>query len=95
MSYWVQPYPEGYRLRLHVQPNARRTEIAGHFGDALKIRLAAPPVDGKANARLISYLAEVFAIPKRQVILISGEASRDKVVAVIGSSIPPERLLQP
>ena len=52
-------------LELHVQPGAARTEFAGEYGGRLKLRLAAPPVDGKANAALVAFLAEYYGVPKR------------------------------
>ena len=69
-------------LTLHVQPGAKRTEVAGRHGDALKVRLAAPPVDGKANAELLRYLAFAFGVPLRNVTLVRGDASRQKVVRI-------------
>jgi uncharacterized protein (TIGR00251 family) len=77
-----------------VQPGAKRTEVAGLHGDALKIRLAAPPVEGKANQALIAWLAEVFAVPERRVRLLRGEKSREKVVEITGSARGPEVLLK-
>ncbi|HEX9180527.1 MAG TPA: DUF167 domain-containing protein, partial [Burkholderiales bacterium] len=67
-------------LTLHLQPGAKRTGVAGLHGDALKIRLAAPPVEGKANQALIAWLADAFAVPERRVRLLRGEKSREKVV---------------
>jgi uncharacterized protein len=69
-------------LQVHVQPGASRTEVAGMHGEALKVRLAAPPVDGKANAELLRFLAEVFGVPRRNVTLLRGETSRAKVVRI-------------
>jgi uncharacterized protein (TIGR00251 family) len=77
-------------LALHVQPGAARTEVAGQHGDALKIRLAAPPVDGKANAELLRYLAEAFGVPLRQVMLVRGDASRRKLVRIAAPSLRPD-----
>ena len=77
-------------LTLHVQPGARRTEVAGMHGDALKVRLAAPPVDGKANAELLRYLASEFGVPLRQVALVRGETSRLKVVRVVRPTARPD-----
>lgn len=65
-------------LDIHVQPRAAKNEIAGFFGDRLKIRIAAPPVDGKANQRIIEFLAETFAVAKRDIVLLAGETGRDK-----------------
>ena len=69
-------------LALHVQPGAKRTEVAGTHGDALKIRLAAPPVDGKANAELLRFLAAAFDVPRHAVTLLRGETSRQKAVRI-------------
>jgi len=67
---------------VHVQPGAKRTEFAGRHGDAVKIRLAAPPVDGKANACLQAFLAEFLGVPKSAVSLLSGQTSRQKVLKI-------------
>lgn len=69
-------------LTLHVQPGAKKTGIAGIHGESLKIRLAAPPVDGKANAALLAFIAKCLGLPKSAVALKSGQTSRQKVVEV-------------
>lgn len=74
-------------LSLHIQPGAKKTEIAGLHGEALKIRLAAPPVDGKANAELIAFLAKTCGVPKSAVELVSGETSRTKRVRLTGVDV--------
>jgi uncharacterized protein (TIGR00251 family) len=71
-------------LTLHIQPGAKKTECVGLHGDALKIRLAAPPVDGKANAALIDFVAARLDLPKSAVTLKSGQTSRRKVLEIIG-----------
>ncbi|MBK9176030.1 MAG: YggU family protein [Flavobacteriales bacterium] len=91
MPVWLIEEPDHLLLTLHVQPGAKRTEVAGTHGDALKIRLAAPPVDGKANDALLSYLAQQFGVPQRQVELVSGAASRSKRVRVYGPRLRPDR----
>jgi len=70
----------GLILSLHVQPNARRTEFCGMHGEAMKLRLAAPPVDGKANSALLAFLAEFCDLPKSAVELVGGASSRAKRV---------------
>ena len=80
-------------LQLHVQPGAKKTQVAGLHGECLKVRLAAPPVDGKANTCLLRALADWFDVPLRQVSLVSGDTSRRKVVAISGSTHLPEELL--
>ena len=65
-------------LSVHIQPRASRTEIVGVHNDRLKIKITAPPVEGKANAAVIKLLAKLFSVAKSRVILLSGETSRDK-----------------
>ncbi len=77
-------------LSLHVQPGAKRTEVAGIHGGALKIRLAAPPVDGKANAELRRFLGDAFGVPIARVVLVRGESSRQKTVRVVAPSRRPD-----
>ena len=73
-------------LTLHIQPGAKKTDIAGLHGDALKIRLAAPPVDGKANDALVRFVAERLGLPRSAVTLKSGQTSRHKVLEVVGAT---------
>jgi len=77
-------------LVLHVQPGAKRTEVAGVHGEALKIRLAAPPVDGKANAELARFLAAEFGAPTARITLMRGAAARQKTVRIESPSRRPE-----
>lgn len=90
---WYRHDGETLTLTLHVQPGAKRSEIAGLHGEALKIRLAAPPVEGKANSALLRYLADLFAVPLRQIELKQGAQSRHKVVRIQGSPVDPAHLL--
>jgi uncharacterized protein (TIGR00251 family) len=69
-------------LDLHVQPGAKKTEFAGMHGERRKLRLAAPPVEGKANAALIAFIAAAYGVPKRNVTIDAGEHSRQKRVTV-------------
>ena len=80
-------------LTLHIQPGARKTEVVGVHGDALKIRLAAPPVDGKANAALTAFVAERLALAKSAVTLKSGQTSRRKVLEVMSPPTDGEQRL--
>ena len=80
----------GVFLSCHVQPGARRTATAGVYGTALKISLAAPPVDGKANKELCVFLAKKLKLSKSAVTLVSGQTSRDKVVFLSG--VAPDAL---
>lgn len=81
---WLREDGDGVVLTLHIQPGAKRTEIAGLHGDALKIRLAAPPVDGKANEALIAFVAKTLGLPKSRVELVSGQTARAKRLRVAG-----------
>ena len=69
---------------MHVVPRARRTEIAGLHGDAIKIRVAAPPADGAANAELIRFIAGHLGVPRSGVAIGAGAGSRSKVLVVTG-----------
>jgi len=73
---------------VHVQPGARRSEIAGLHGDRLKIRIAAPALDGRANDALVAFIAGELRIPKARVAVIKGERSREKLLAVSGDCDP-------
>jgi len=82
---WLRQEKNGDSLlTLHIQPNARKTEFAGRHGDAIKLRLAAPPVDGKANLALCAFLAQFCGVAKSAVTLVSGESSRAKRVRIQG-----------
>ena len=77
-------------LQIHAQPGAKRTEIAGVHGDALRIRLAAPPVEGKANEALLAFLAEAFGVPPKNVTLIRGHRGRRKAVRIEAPALRPD-----
>ena len=77
-------------IAVHVQPQARRTEVAGLHGDSVKIRLAAPPLDNRANEALVSFVSERFGVARRDVTLLAGEKSREKRLEVRRSPVEPE-----
>ena len=76
--------PSGAVLTLRIIPRAHKNAIQGEHGDALKIRLCAPPVDGAANAALVEFLSDHFSIPRARVQLLSGATSRNKRVLFAG-----------
>jgi uncharacterized protein (TIGR00251 family) len=80
----ITPTDGGVTLRVRVQPRGRRNELVGIQAGALKLRVAAPPVDGKANAAVTDYLAGVLGLGRGAVRIVSGATSRDKVVEVVG-----------
>ncbi|WP_341708160.1 DUF167 family protein [Halopseudomonas sp.] len=79
-------------LDCHLQPGAKRAEFAGQHGERLKIRISAPPVDGKANYALIRFLADAFAVSRQHVSLLSGQTSRQKRMLVRQPQQLPEEL---
>ncbi len=81
---FIQATREGLLLSLYIQPSARKDELCGIRAGSLKIRLNAPPVDGKANKRLVEYLARVFGIRRSSVEIVGGHASRRKQVRLKG-----------
>lgn len=86
-----QAHAEGIILTVHAQPGAKSTQAAGLHGDALKIRVQAPPVDGKANAALADYLATQLGVAKSAVSLLSGESARRKRFLVHGDVTAVQR----
>lgn len=81
---WLSEKSNEIILSIHAQPGAKRSNIVGLYGDKLKISIATPPVDGKANKALIAYIAKVLGIPKSKIELISGECSREKRIRILG-----------
>ena len=80
----IRRHGDGIRFTVRVQPRASRNELGGAHGEALKVRLTSPPVDGAANAALIDFLASSLDVSRRAVRIVSGEASRTKVVEIDG-----------
>lgn len=93
MPDWYRRKDDCLIVTLHVQPGAKRTEIMGLHGDALKIRVAAAAVEGQANTRLLNFLRQAFEVPASRITLKQGEHARRKVVEIQDSQISPESLL--
>lgn len=83
----VEADPEGVRLTLHIQPRASRSELAGIHGEAIKVRIASPPVDGAANRELVRFLAELLGVTRSSVAVIAGLGARRKTVLVQGLTV--------
>ncbi len=81
------------KISIRVIPNASKTEVAGKEGATWKIRLAAPPVDGKANEALVEFLSDVLDVPKSSIDIIKGQSSKQKIVEIPTSSADIETLL--
>jgi len=73
-------------INIKVEPRSSRSEIVGPYGDGIKVKLTSPPVDGKANKELVNLLAKELKIPKKDIEIISGQSSKNKVVRIIGLS---------
>jgi uncharacterized protein (TIGR00251 family) len=75
---------EHLTLKIKVEPRSSRSEVVGPYGEALKVKLTSPPVEGKANKELVEVLAKEFGIPKKDVEIISGQSSKNKTVRLTG-----------
>ncbi len=92
---WLRATDNGVILSVHAQPGAKRSEVSGLHGTALKIRLAAPAVDGKANAALLAFLARLLDVPRAAISLESGHNSRHKTLRIDGAPLDTrQRLLR-
>jgi len=80
----AKPRADAALLEIRVIPRSPRTRVDGVRGAAILVRLAAPPVDGAANDALIGFLSDTLAIPRRDIVIVSGDRSRDKRVRVAG-----------
>jgi hypothetical protein len=79
---------------VQITPNAKHTEVIGLFDDAIKLRLQAQPIEGRANEALVKFLASALGVPKRAVTLISGQTSRRKLIEVQPCILTPEQAAQ-
>lgn len=70
------------RLKLRIVPNAKRDEVVGEHGDAVKVKVAAPAIEGKANEALLEFVAEKLGIHRRDITIVAGEKSRDKLIEI-------------
>ena len=91
----IKSVPGGVTLAVRVTPRSRKNEIAGADGQALRVKLTAPPVDGTANAALCEFLARVLGVRTSAVTLIAGQTSRHKVVRVEGITVDQARAAWP
>jgi uncharacterized protein len=88
----VNDTPGGATFHIRVQPRAKRNALGGEVGDALKLALTAPPVDGRANEACIAFLAELLNVPRSSVTITAGLSSRNKVIRITGISAAQVRL---
>ncbi|GGA68583.1 hypothetical protein GCM10011507_20120 [Edaphobacter acidisoli] len=85
-SSFVQNVEDGCTLAVRVHPGARKNDVAGLHAGAVKISIAAPPTDGRANEALIAYLAALLKVPRTRISLVSGASGRSKVLRITGKS---------
>jgi uncharacterized protein len=90
---WLTRTHGGWTIAVHVQPGAKRSSVAGLHGARLKLRIAAPPVEGRANAAVIAFIAERLGVPRAQVSVARGARSRDKLISVTAPACDPLRLV--
>lgn len=89
---WIQKTKDGIIIKIHVVPNSSKTQIVGDHGDRLKIKIKAPPVDGKANEEVIDFLCEKLGIKKNQAELLTGQASKSKNILLKIENIDLKKL---
>jgi len=92
VSAWWSVSDHLMTIRLRVTPSGRRSEVLDTTGDRLRVRLAAPAVDGKANVELIRLLAELFGVRRSAVTILAGQRAREKTVAIQGVDHLPRAL---
>lgn len=92
---WIREVADGVEITLHIQPGAKKAGVTGEHDGALKLRIAAPPVDGKANAAVTAFIAERCGVARRLVSIVAGELSRHKRVRIegVGAALVIQRLV--
>ncbi len=89
---WCSALPGGIRLAVQITPNAKKTEVIGVLDDALKLKLQAQPIDGKANDALIRYLAAVLKLPRSAITITHGLSNKKKLLEIKTASLTPADL---
>lgn len=90
--HWCSALPGGVRLAVQITPNARKTEVIGVHDDALKLKLAAQPIEGKANEALVHYLAKTLSVPRSAVTITHGHTARRKLIEIAAPALTPDAL---
>lgn len=89
---WCTALAGGVRLAVQITPNAKKTEVIGVLDDALKLKLQAQPIEGKANEALVKFLAAALAVPKGAVTITHGHTNKRKLVEISSPALTPERV---
>jgi uncharacterized protein (TIGR00251 family) len=95
---WCSALPGGVRIAVQITPNAKKTEVVGVLDDALKLKLQAQPIEGKANEALVKYLAGMLSVPRSAVTITHGHTNKNKLVEVVSATLTPQavaRMLAP
>ena len=89
---WCSALPGGVRLAVQITPNAKKTEVIGVLDDALKLKLQAQPIEGKANEALVRYLAETLSVPRSAVTITHGQTNKRKLIEVKSDALTVEEV---
>ncbi|MBA5606602.1 DUF167 domain-containing protein [Duganella sp. FT3S] len=87
---WCSPLPGGVRLAVQIQANAKKTEVVGVLDDALKIKLHAQPIEGKANEALIRFLSDTLSVPRSAIALTHGQTNKRKLLEISAARLTPD-----
>ena len=91
---WCSALPEGVRIAVQIMPNAKKTDVIGVLDDALKIRLQAQPIEGRANDALIRYIADRLDVPRSAVVITHGLTNKRKILEVRTNRVTPETVMR-
>lgn len=91
---WCSALPGGIRLAVQITPNAKKTEVIGVLDDALKLKLQAQPIEGKANEALVKFLAKALGVPRGAVTITHGQTNKKKLILVASETLTPDDVEQ-
>ena len=91
---WCSALPGGVRLAVQIQANAKKTEVVGVLDEALKIKLHAQPIEGKANEALVRFLSDVLSVPRSAIALTHGQTNKRKLLEVSAPALTPARVAE-
>ena len=89
----IRDHPLGATFAVRVHPRAARTAITGTVGDALKLSLSAPPLEGRANLEIVEFFSGIFSVPRAAIQIVMGDRSRNKVIRIAGRTGPELQLM--
>jgi uncharacterized protein len=89
---WCSALPGAIRLAVQITPNAKKTEVIGVLDDALKLKLQAQPIEGKANEALIKFLSKTLSVPRSAVTITHGHTGKKKLIEVVSATLTPDEV---